>query len=432
MRKLLRIHLIIPPGLFAGLCMAMLNPFASPAFAQVQEQTEVRKDKQATMSEVVYKRLSVIHELMGEGKYAEALGRLSTLEQQKLNAYEKALMYQTYGFVYTRQGDYPRAIPYFESSLGLDSLPNVAQQGMLYSLAGLYTTQEEFQKSIDILTTWFKYEKEPNADAHILMASNYAELRRFSEALPYVRQAISTTEKPEESWYQLELAIYFEEKQYQSATGVLKKLVAMRPEKVNYWDTLSGAYQELNQDHNALATMMLAYQKGLVTTERKLLNIVRMNMFLDLPYQAGEILEREMAEGRIRADRQNLDLLLGAWSTAREFDKAIDVINRVARMTGSGEYYIEMAKLYAEKNEWQAVVDAAGRAIGKGNLKKPGGAYLLMGMAYAELGDFQKALDALEQARGFDETSRRQAEGWIDYVNDRKQIAVAPSGRVIS
>jgi len=177
---------------------------------------------------------------------------------------------------------------------------------------------------------------------------------------------------------------------------------------------------------------MLAYQKGLVTTERKLLNVVRMNMFLDLPYQAGEILEREIAEGRIRADRQNLDLLLGAWSTAREFDKAIGVINRVARMTDSGEYYIEMAKLYAEKNKWQAVVDAADRAIGKGKLKKPGGAYLLMGMAYAELGDFQKALDALEQARRFDETSRRQAEGWIDYVNDRKQIAVAPSGRVIS
>ena len=417
--------------LFVGICVAVTIPLADSALAQVQEQTEVRREKQATMSEIVYKRLSVIHELMGKGKYSDALARLSALEQQTLNAYERALTYQTYGFVHTQQGDYVRAIPYFERSLGLDSLPNVAQQGMLYSLAGLYTTQGEFEKSIDILTTWFKYEKDPKADAHILMASNYAELGRHSEALPYVRQAISTTDTPEESWYQLELAIYFEQRQYESAVGVLKKLVAMQPDKANYWDTLSGAYQELGQDQDALAAMMLAYRNGLVTTENKLLNIVRMHLFLDLPFQAGEILEQELAAGRIPDSRENLELLLGAWSGAREFDKAIDIINRVARMTDSGEYYIEMAKLYAEKNRWQAVVDAAGQAIGKGNLRKPGGAYLLMGMAYAELGEFQKALDALEQARRFDESSH-QAEGWIDYVNDRRQIAIAPSGRVIS
>lgn len=418
--------------LLVGLWMAALHLHGATAFAQVQEQTQEREEKQATMSEGVYKRLSVIHELMGNGKQADALRKLNSLEKQKLNAYEQALMFQTYGFVHAQKGDYQKAIPYFERSLSLDALPNVAQQGMLYSLAGLYTTQEEFQKSIDILSTWFQYEKEPKADAYILMASNYAELKRYLDALPYVKKAISSSEKPQESWYQLELAIYFEEKQFQNAVTVLKQLVAMWPDKVKYWNTLSGAYQELKQDQNALATMMLVYQKGLITEEKKLLNVVRMNLFLELPFQAGEILEKEMGDGRISATQKNLELLLGAWSAAREFDKAIRVIDRVAPMTDNGEYYIEKAKLHAEKSEWQSVVDAAAQAIDKGNLKKPGGAYLLMGMAYAELREFQKALNALEQAKTFDENSRRQAEGWIDYVNDRKQIAAVPSDRTLT
>lgn len=170
---------------------------------------------------------------------------------------------------------------------------------------------------------------------------------------------------------------------------------------------------------------MLAYEKGLVTEERRLLNLVRMHLFLDLPYEAGKLLEKELQARRIEATQKNLELLLNSWTQAREFGKAIEVIDRIAPMTDSGDYYIEKAKMYSEKSDWENVVTAARQAIEKGNLKKPGGAYLLMGMAQAELQDYQGALDSLGQAKKFDDDTRRQAEGWIDYVNDRKQIAVA-------
>lgn len=216
-----------------------------PVQAQVQQQTEERDEPQATMSEAVYKRLSIIHEQMGNSKYDDALKQLASLEKRSLSPYENALVLQTYGFVYAQRGDFTKAIPYFEQSLALDALPNVAQQGMLYSLAGLYASQDQFQKTIATLTTWFKYEKEPKPDAYILMGSSYAELKRYNEALPYVKKAIETSDKPQESWYQLELAIYFEQKQFQKAADLLKTMIAKWPDKQTYWDTLSGSYQEL-------------------------------------------------------------------------------------------------------------------------------------------------------------------------------------------
>ncbi|RTZ79684.1 MAG: hypothetical protein DSZ01_03345, partial [Gammaproteobacteria bacterium] len=52
-----------------------------------------------TLSERTYKKLTTIQELMGEGKYDEALRRLANLAPKvKRNQYEYATVMQTYGY----------------------------------------------------------------------------------------------------------------------------------------------------------------------------------------------------------------------------------------------------------------------------------------------------------------------------------------------
>ena len=211
-------------------------------------------------------------------------------------------------------------------------------------------------------------------------------------------------------------------------------MVSRWPDKVKYWDLLSGAYQEKGEDKNALAAMMLAYQKGLVTEEKKLLNLVRFNLFLDIPYDGGKLLEKELAAGRVEPTQKNLELLLQAWTTAKEFDRAIAVIDRIAPITDSGDYIMQKAQLYNEKAEWDSVVAAAAAAVDKGNLKRPGEAYLLRGLALAELGRYDDAIDVLKEAKNVArrlpkqkdrDRIRKQADAWIEYVSDRKKVRVA-------
>ncbi len=381
-------------------------------------------DRQTLMSERTFKRLTSIHEALTEKKYAETLNKLRTLEKAHLTPYEEALVIQTYGFVYAQQGNYNRGIEYFERAVAMDALPTAAQQGMLYSLAGLYTSQEQYQKSIDTLTNWYAYEKEPNPNSYILMATNYAQMERYQEALPYVRTAIAKdTGKPKESWYQLELAIYFELQQYANAASILRTMLTHWPDKLRYWETLAGSYQESKEDQKALAALMLAYRKGLITDDKKILHVVRMNIFLEDPYQAGKILQEEMNARRVPATQKNLALLLSAWKGSREFEKAIAVIDRLSPMTNDGEYYLEKAQLFAERNKWQETVDAAQQAIDRGKLKKPGTAYVLLGQALTEMQKYRAALKAFRQAKKFDNISRRIAQGWEDYVRDRMNAA---------
>lgn len=397
--------------------------------------TEERKPRQTAMDERTYRRLSVVHELLGNSELPEAMQKLQVLVAKGgFTPYEQSQIEQTFGFILAQMGgkdNYERAIPHFEKAIALDALPDSAQKGMMYSLSSLYASQGRYQATIDMMMKWLCIEKQPPGAALILIGSSYAQLEKYHESLPWVRRAIeSQPEKPVEGWYQLELAIFYQLSQYQNAANILKTVILYWPDKARYWEMLAGAYQELRQDSNALAAMMLAYQKGLLEKEDRLLNLVRMNLFLENPFMAGTILDTEINRGRIQGTQRRLKLLLGAWTAAREFDKAISVIDRLGPMSDNGEFYYQKAQLFMEKANWREVVNAADDAIRKGGLKEICSAYLMKGVANAEMDRYSAADSSLDRASrsSCKRTIRQQATGWKSYVADRRDAADARAG----
>lgn len=408
----------------AAMLMSSLCAIAQEELNDDRE-IEERRGNTQTMSEIVYKRLSAVHELLGDDKLAEALYGLRRLEKSSLNDYEEALVKQTFGFVYVRQDQERLAIASFEESLALEALPNEAQQGMLYSLAGLYAAEEKYLKAIETMREWFRYEADPAPDAYMLIASSFTELQRFDDALPYVRKAIEKSEKPRENWYLLELAIHFEKNRFRDAVRVAKKMLQYWPDKPTYWEILFGAYLELGEDKNALDAIMVAYSKGLVSTESKILAVVQLNLALDTPFVAGSILEREISAGTVESNKKNLDILLQAWLSAREYQRAIATIDKIAPLNEDGEYYMRKAGIYNELGEWQNVADAATQALDAG-LKKPAEAHMLVGMANSELDRYTDSIKAFSRARELSERGERQGvDAWIAFVEEKISLANA-------
>lgn len=408
---------------------ALLALAAGPAAAQGKvclDTTAVeRDDPGSTMGELAYKRLSKIHELMGEDRYGDALDEIGKMENMRLNDYEKALMWQTYGFIYSAQGQFTKAIDYFERSLAEDALSTQAQQGMLYSLAGLYQSEGRYEDAIETMRTWFRYAEEPEAGAYILVAGSFAELERYREALPCVQLAIEVADEPREPWYQLELAIHMEQDDYRAAADVLRTLIRLWPDKRRYWETLSGVYLELKEDQLALATMMAAYNRGLITDGAKILNLVRLNLYLDNPYVGGRILQRGIEEGAVERDLDNLNLLRSAWTSAKEYDRAIATIEQLGQLTGDPKYYMDKASILNEQARWEEVIAAARQALDAGT-ETPARAWLLMGMAYTELDRLGEALDAFDKVRETGDAKERQnAAAWIAFVRDRQAVEAA-------
>lgn len=415
-------------GLAAVLMLAVVGV---PAAAQEQPKPEIeRKDPGVLMGERAFRRFETIQELFSENRYQETLTAVQNYLATDLNPYERAMGEQIYGFTLISLDRLNEAVPRFEKAIELNSLPNNAHFSMMRSLAQLYASREEWQKSIDMMTQYLRYQPTPSPEDSIMMAQNYAQMNRYREALPWVDRAIAEGgAKAQESWYQLKLAIYFELKDYRGALPVLKILASRWPNKLTYWETMAGAHQELNQDSDALAALMTAYDGGLITTQPKLLNLVRMSMYLELPYQGGQILAKAMEAGQVEANAANLRLLLSAWTSAREYDRAGAVIDRLAPMTGEGDLFVQKARLMMEQNQWQPTVDAARKALELGNVGKPGAAWLMIGIAEMELGNLREARRAFQQAQEFDANTRRQAREWQRFVEDRIQVAELRSGR---
>ena len=381
---------------------------------------EEREEPPASMSESFYRRLSRAHELLDEDNLTEALDLMDRVRPDRISEYEAAQLYQTYGFVYSLLERENEAFEAFEKCLELDALPTFVQQGIVYSVAGYYAGQERFEESSRTLLRWFRYEAEPQAEAYILMGANFAQREMMRDALPYVVRANQLAEAPNESWRNLQLAIHVELRQVPEAIELLKENIGIWPDKLRFYQVLSGLYMETNNDEGALSALTIPWHRGMLETEADILNLTRLNLYLDNPARAGEILSQAMDRGHVEENFDNLRLLLNSWTMAREMDRAVDAIDKLAELSEDGEFYYRKAMLLNETGDWGGVVDSARRALEKGGLENPGEVWILQGVALAELRRFDEALEAFESAkRDGSDNIRRNANAWIGYVRDR-------------
>jgi tetratricopeptide (TPR) repeat protein len=391
---------------------------------ELNDDRKILKRPQASgaMSEIVYKRLTVVHEQMGEDKLDDAIKGLTRLAGQNLSRYEEALVQQTFGFVYAQQGNEKEAIKRFQESLASEAMPAQAHQRMLYSLAGLLLAEEEYQQSIDAIREWFRYEADPIPDAYMLIGSSFSELQQFQNALPYVLKAIEIADEPRENWYMLALAIHFQDSNFSAAADVLVTMLQFWPDNVRYWEMLSGCYLELEDDKRALDTMMVTYSNGMLTKPVRIRAAAQLNLMRDTPYTAGVILEDAIADGMLEEDEPNLKLLLQSWLSAREYDRAVDVINRLGKFADDGEYFLRAAQIYSETGEWQKVIDNADKAL-DGGIKNDIDALMLQGSAYSELGKLGDATRIFGEVRTKgDAADRRNADSWIAFISEKRSL----------
>ncbi|RMD86058.1 MAG: hypothetical protein D6815_00615, partial [Candidatus Dadabacteria bacterium] len=285
----------------AAAVLALAAIVGSAAVAAGAEQAGgKRKPVSFTVSEYAYKKLERAHKLLAEEQYEEASKVIEELARRRgLSRHERALIEQTRGYIASSQGRYAEAAAAFERCLKLEALPEGAQLNTRYNLAQLYLALERYDAAIETLKRWFAETENPGPAAYYLLAVAYAQAGRREQALEPARKAVEKAKEPKEAWLELLLALYLERKNYERARPLLEQLVLRFPKK-RYWLQLSAVYAELGRERDALAAMQLAYEQKLLDGDSELRNLARMYLYHEIPYQAARVLERGLAEGRIK------------------------------------------------------------------------------------------------------------------------------------
>lgn len=376
--------------------------------------------KAPSISPWLYKKLKKTEALIANKSYQQAEQSLKkALSEVKKGSYEHATVLRSLSSVYALTSRYKPAADALSQSIALKTLPEKQQQQATVNLGQLYMAMEQYRKAIQTLEPWLANNTKPNVQINVLVANAYAQLKKYRKALPFIQRAIAGTTKPEESWYQLNLALYYELEDYSAAAKVLKTIINRYPEKKTYWMQLSSIYQQLKQHKKAVSVKHLAYQKGYITSEKEILQLTNLLMYVGSPHKAARLLKTEIADKNVKYSSKNWEILSQAWRAAKEYELAIKALETASTLNAKGSLYQQLGQIYVQQENWSQAVSSLKKAIAKGGLKRLGETYLILGMSYYELEQIQQARQYFSKAKQFSK-NRKVAMQWLNYINETK------------
>lgn len=375
------------------------------------------KGEKTTISPKLYKKLKKVEQLIENKKYTAAAQSLKAIHNKiKKGGFEEASVLRSLASAYSMQNSYKKAAQALLQSLQLNALPNEQQLAALLNLGQLYLASEQYQKATKPLVKWLAKKGNGNSQVYIMLAKAHAQLKQYKQAIPYVEKAIANSKAPIDLWYQLQLVLYIETKNYAKATRVLEKLVRKYPKSHKYWSQLAALYQQVNQYTKAVTIKNLAYEKGILISEKEIIDLVNLFLYVNVPYKAGKILAKEIKLKHIKSNSKNWELLANAWTQAREFKKALSALDTASKLNNKGQLFQRMGSIYIEQEQWSLAASALNKAITKGGLRQPGNAYLLLGLSYYEQKKIDKARSSFNKAKNYKE-SQKAARQWLNYIS---------------
>lgn len=423
--------------LSSGLADIVPNITVASAFA-ADKSTDNGADKKRRRTPAlgarVYSQLARAQELADKGNVAEGLEVLDQVKSKSssLNSYEKAMMFNFYGFIYYNAERVDEALEAFEHVVKQDPIPESLEKSTLFSLSQLAMASGKYDKTLQYLEQWEQVEggKIPVKN-YVLKAQATYQQKDYNAAAAYIDQAIDLQVADgflaEENWYVLQRAIYFELKQPAKVAAVLENMVRLF-NKPEYWLQLGGMYGEIGEDAKQLAVLEAAFQQGYVTKRSDLRNLSQVYYLNGLPFKAAQVIEQGFELGALSKDDKTLSFLAQSYVGAKEYDKAVVTYQTLADISDTGVASQQIAEIRLQQGRFAETVTAAQAAVKKGKLDNPGNLYLALGMANFNLKQFDQALEAFEQAKAF-KNAKKMAQQWLKFVereqNNARQLAAS-------
>ncbi|GAB4254778.1 MAG: hypothetical protein Kow0065_02190 [Methylomicrobium sp.] len=372
------------------------------------------------VGEETYKLLQEADSLLRKGQPKQALSRLNSAESKAAEKpFDNAVIQQYYAYAYAEANDFQASRRAAKAALDSQLLDADAQHGLHYLIGQAAFRLESFRESARYLEQWLQ--KEPKADADIYYMAGYAAYRADmnESATRLLEKAIAEKKSPPAEWTQLLLSIYIERKAYSKAEPLVKKLIALNPEKGEWWRYLSSLYAQLNRHDQALSTLMLAYYIGALRPD-DFLQLVKYNAQQGYPAKAARLLEVAFENGQLARGYQNLKLLFGCWQLAREHGKARKILDQAAALSTNGEDHLLSGRIAMQQGEWSAAKDELQKSLRKGGLKRKDYARLWLGIAAFKAQDESLAKQSLESLLTVSSV-KKEAAFWLKRIEKSKQ-----------
>ncbi|MGM0525166.1 MAG: tetratricopeptide repeat protein [Pseudomonadota bacterium] len=390
---------------------------AQPVLAQQTERVPALREK-------VYSQLARAQTAADEQGNAEGIKILKQVAERadSMNSYERAMLWNYFGFMYYDQGETGQAINYFGKVVQQEPIPESLKKSTLFSLAQLALSDGQYQQALDYVEQWQAMASDKELPkSWVLQAQALYQSEDYQQALTAIERAIEHTtdnnEVPKENWLVLARAIYYELNQTTGVAAMLEQLL-INYSKPEYWIQLAGVYGQLEQTEKQLAVLEAAHQQGFIKTAEQWRNLAQVYYLNELPFKAAETIEQGLSKNILADNLSNRKFYAQSLMQAKEYQQAITAYQQAAELGDSGEMLAQAAQLAINNDKNEQALELADEALAAEDLKNPGNMYLVKGMAYVNQQQFDAALKQFKTAADY-AGAKTAAQQWSRYAESQ-------------
>ncbi|WP_273985772.1 tetratricopeptide repeat protein [Vibrio parahaemolyticus] len=367
------------------------------------------------LSQYTASRVQRAHSLAQEEKLKEAISTLESLDLSR--GYDQAFIARMLGIFYWQNEQVKPAIKQLDFAVSSGLLQDEQAWQTRKMLADILLNEQQFAKA---LPHYYELSKAvpKNQKAHevwLRIAQSHYQLSQWNKVLSAMGRYEKFGQPDELGPLSIKLSSELELKKWQPAIVTIKRLIAIEPERVEWWRQLVALHLRVDDSKRALDAMALAKLQGVALSQDDFKLLAQLYAKRGIPERAALIMEQ--------LEDLNVDSQLKAqqatyWQMAKEWDKSIDSWRIAAKL--DSKYYWNYSQLLVQQGHYQQALAALDKVKGRN-----ADVALIKTRAYYKLNRLDDALANAKRANEIKPSN--QAKSWVKYLTQRRKAEATQS-----
>lgn len=367
------------------------------------------------LSQYTASRVQRAHSLAQEEKLKEAISTLESLDLSR--GYDQAFVARMLGIFYWQNEQVKPAIKQLDFAVSSGLLQDEQAWQTRKMLADILLNEQQFAKA---LPHYYELSKAvpKNQKAHevwLRIAQSHYQLSQWNKVLSAMERYEKFGQPDELGPLSIKLSSELELKKWQPAIVTIKRLIAIEPERVEWWRQLVALHLRVDDSKRALDSMALAKLQGVALSQDDFKLLAQLYAKRGIPERAALIMEQ--------LEDLNVDSQLKAqqatyWQMAKEWDKSIDSWRVAAKL--NSKYYWNYSQLLVQQGHYQQALAALDKVKGRN-----ADVALIKTRAYYKLNRLDDALANAKRANEIKPSN--QAKSWVKYLTQRRKAEATQS-----
>ncbi|MGR5539026.1 hypothetical protein ACPV5V_10330 [Vibrio campbellii] len=368
------------------------------------------------LSQYTATRVQRAHNLAQEEKLQEAISTLESLDLSR--EYDQAFVARMLGIFYWQNEQVKPAIKQLESAVNSGLLNDEQAWQTRKMLADMLLNEQQFTKALphyyDLSKSVSK--KQKSHDIWLRIAQSHYQLNQWKKVLSAMARYEKLGLPDKMAPLSIKLSAELELKKWQPAIGTIKRLIAIEPERVEWWRQLVALYLRVDDDKRALDSLALAKLQGVTLNQDDLKLLAQLYGKRGIPERAAKVLA-ELND--INSDSKLKAQQATYWQIAKEWQKSIDSWRVAAKL--DRQYYWNLSQLLVQEGHYQDALVALDNVPGR-----KADVALVKTRAYYKLKRLDDALANAKRANEIEPST--QADSWVKYLSQLRHAKESQSG----